>query len=86
MKIAAYIVFFSILVYLLLRMYDLMYYVRYLKDVGIPVETIHKMQPNEVIAAAKYLKRYAKTNRHFTVDDKDYAILSKIRTKYGIFT
>ena len=65
---------------------DQMMYRQYLKDIGIPDTILKRMTPEEIRAAAIYLKRYAKTNRHFSNEDKDYDILAAIRTKYGIFT
>lgn len=60
-------------------------YIRYLKSVGIPDKILSKMKAEEIKAAALYLNRYAKTHQHFQLGDKDYKILSEIRTKYGIF-
>lgn len=62
-----------------------MVYIKYLRSVGIPDNILSKMKTEEIKSSAIYLKRYAKTNQHFTVDDPDYNILADIRLKYGIF-
>lgn len=61
-------------------------YIKYLVSVGIPIAIANKMNDKELKASFTYLKQYAKTNQHFTVDNPDYNILSSIRVKYGIFT
>lgn len=58
----------------------------YLRDIKIPESILRKMNYKELIAASNYLQRYVKTNIHFSIDDKDYNILSEIRSKYGIFS
>jgi hypothetical protein len=81
-----YIVLATLAYYIFKKHIERQSYVKYLQEIGIPKVIIEDMSLKEVKAAALYLKRYAKTNIHFSVDDPDYDLLASIRKKYGIFT
>lgn len=81
-----YIFLATLAYYIYKRFTERQVYVSYLRSIGIPVATIEDMSLKELKASFKYLKQYARTGIHFSVDDPDYDLLASIRTKYGIFT